>query len=163
MPNCRLIMSGVHQGFSLGTVFHVFVNDTDSRIEQVYSKLNEAVDTTEERCHPEDLDKREKWAHMNQTSFNQTKDKVLHLDWGNPRQAYRARELNESNPTEKDLEVLVDGKLHMSQQCALVAQKANDILGCIKGEVASWVREVTVPCILLSWCSTCSTAHRSLR
>jgi len=49
---------------------------------------------------------------------------------------------------EKDLGVLIDENLGMSQQYALAAWKANCALGCIKRGVAGREREVIVPLYL---------------
>ena len=88
--------------------------------------------------------------------FNKLKYRVLHLflppvERNNPMHQYRlGADLLGSSSVERDLGVLVDDRLTMSQQCALVAKKANGILGCIKKSMASRSREVLLPlyCVL---------------
>ncbi|GAB0186510.1 hypothetical protein GRJ2_001116300 [Grus japonensis] len=48
----------------------------------------------------------------------------------------------ESSLAEKDLGILVDTKLNMRQQCALVTEKVNFILGCIRQSIASRSRNM---------------------
>ena len=78
--------------------------------------------------------------------FNKAKCKVLHMGRGNPKHKYRlVDEGIENSPAKKDSQVLVDKKLDVSHQCALAAQKANCIPGCITSSVASRSREGILP------------------
>ncbi|GAB0203980.1 mitochondrial enolase superfamily member 1 [Grus japonensis] len=126
MSKWRTVMSGIPQGSVLGlALFNIFVGDMDSGIECTLSKfannskLCGAVDMLAGRdAVQRDLDRLERWARANFMKFNKE---------------------------EKDLGVLIDEKLNMSQQCMLAAQKANHVLGCITNSMTSRLREVILP------------------
>ena len=70
---------------------------------------------------------------MNLLKFSKSKCKALHLDCDNLCYQYKLGDIRmENNPAKKDLGVLVDGKLDMSQQYALAAQTVNCILAARK-------------------------------
>ena len=114
----------------------LFINNLERGIECTLSKFADdtklagATDRTEGRnIIQRDLDRHEKWVHVNQMRFS--KDKC------NTRYVCRLGEPSESSLAEKALGALADEKPDMSQQCVLAAQKANGTLSCIKRRVAS--------------------------
>ncbi|PKU42314.1 rna-directed dna polymerase from mobile element jockey-like [Limosa lapponica baueri] len=115
------LQSGSVLGLGL---LNVFVGNIDSGIECTlskfadYTKLCGMVNMLERRhAIQRHLDRLEKWIHVNLMTFNKTKCKVLHVGQGNPKHKYKlGREWIERSPEEKDLGLVVDEKLNMSQQ-----------------------------------------------
>jgi len=75
--------------------------------------------------------------------FNKSKCRILHLGRKNHMHQHRlGNDLMGRRFAEKDVSVLVNKRLAMSQKCTFVAGRANGILGCIKKRMASRSREV---------------------
>ncbi|KAJ7401638.1 hypothetical protein BTVI_93756 [Pitangus sulphuratus] len=122
-----------YTGFSTGS--NIVTSDLDEGVEFLLRVFPDdtklGVANTPECCAAlqKDVDSLEKWAEQNLLKFNKSKCRVLHLEKNNSMHQYRlGANLLESSSVEKDLRVLGDNKLPMSQQSALVAKNTNGIL-----------------------------------
>ena len=96
-----------------------------------------------------DLDGLERWAERNLMEFNNGKCRVLHLGRNNFMHQYRLGvDLLESSSVKRDLGVLLNDKLTMIQQCALITRKVNGLLRCLKKECDQQVEGGSPPPLL---------------
>ncbi|KAK4830690.1 hypothetical protein QYF61_012859 [Mycteria americana] len=92
------------------------------------------------------MERLEEWANKNLMKFKKDKCKVLHLGKHNPGVQHRLGSTGlGSSSVERDLGVLEDKQLNMSEQCAAAAKKANRMLGCINKGITSRDKEVIIP------------------
>uniref|UniRef100_A0A803TCK4 Reverse transcriptase domain-containing protein n=1 Tax=Anolis carolinensis TaxID=28377 RepID=A0A803TCK4_ANOCA len=149
------VTSGVPQSSVRGPVlFNIFINKLDEGLEGPIikftddTKLGGITNTPEDRSRIQnDLNRLERWAETNKMKFNRDRCKILHFGRKNGMQRYKMGDdaWLDSSTCEKDLGVLVDNKLNMSQQCDAAAKKANRILACINRSIVCRSRELMLP------------------
>ncbi|KAJ7410961.1 rna-directed dna polymerase from mobile element jockey-like [Willisornis vidua] len=125
--------------FWLSEVLNIFISDLDDGIKYTLMKFADDTKLREEggATLQEDLDRWEEQVNKNLMKFN--KCKVLHLGKQDPGVHHRL------GSAQKNLEVLVDKQLNVSEQCAAVAGKANEMLGCINKDINSKDTEIIIP------------------
>ncbi|GAB0175989.1 cAMP-dependent protein kinase inhibitor alpha [Grus japonensis] len=112
-------MSGVPQGSVLGlALFNIFVGNRDSGIECTLGKFADdtklcgVVDILEGRdAIQRDLDRLERWVHVNLMKFNKAKCKVLHMGRDNPKHNYRLGREGVDAPSLELFKARLDGAL----------------------------------------------------
>ena len=131
-------------------MFRMFIDDLDEGMERAVTKFADdtklgGVADMPEGCAAvqRDPDRLENWVGRHLMKDNEGKCRVLRLGKNKPRhQEKLGTALLESSEGERDLGVLVDSWMSTSQQCALVAQKANGTVGCMRRGVLRRSREV---------------------
>lgn len=131
-------------------MFNLSINDLDKGAWVEYvskftndTMLGRAADTPEAcAALQKDFNRLKRWAEKNCLKFNKGKCSILYLEKNNP--PVQAGML-ESSSAEKNVGVLVDGKVPMSQQCTLVAKMTNRIGERMAKSIDSRSREMILP------------------
>lgn len=113
-----LVTSGIPQGSELGPfLFSILVNDLDKGIEYTLSKFADNTKLWGRKALQKDLGCLDQWAAATSLTFKKARCQVLHLGHSNHMQGYTLGEESlESCPEEKDLGLLIDRRLSVSQQ-----------------------------------------------
>ena len=121
-------------------LFFIYINDLD---DDITSKVLKFADDTKlfrkikqdgDYEHlQDDLVKLIKWSEKWQMLFNFGKCKCLHIGHGNEDVHYTmGGRVHNTTTTEKDLGVIINVDMKVSEQCAMAASKGNQMLGLIR-------------------------------
>ena len=147
------VLSGVPQGSVLGPLlFIIFVNRIEDGLDsQVLKfaddiKIFRNIESENDRITLQnDLNNLVKWAETWQMSFNVSKCKVMHAGRVRVRESYEMDSVTLSDiEKEKDLGVVINGKLSVSEQVVESRNKAIRMLGVINRNVA-YKNEKVIP------------------
>lgn len=134
-------------------LFNVFIKNWDYRAKCTLNKFANdkqlgGVTDMREHCAAirRDLRRLEKWADRKEPHEIPKEVQSPVPGRKNPMHQYVLGVTRlESSLAKKDVWVLVDKKFSISQQCALVTEKAPGVLGCIRKSVGSRLRKVILP------------------
>ena len=138
------VTSSVVQGSVLGPdLFVIYIDDIDACFDEIRSFLNKFADDTKVAKEIRGVEDREDlqrgldnlwdWASKWQMKFNVEKCKIMHTGRTNPEYGYTLNDIPlGTTQEEKDLGIIIMDNLKPSRQCAVAANKGNQILGQIR-------------------------------
>ena len=137
----RRVVSGVPQGSVLGPLlFVVYINDLPNLLQckcKIFAddtKIYKHVKNPEDGIAlQKDLDKLQDWSKEWMLYFNVEKCKVMHSGINNPHIQYHMNNIPLSTTNkERDLGVLINSNLKVSDHVNAITKKANQMLGIVK-------------------------------
>jgi len=87
-----------------------------------------------------------KWSEKWQMLFNQDKCKCLHIGQANSKQDYKIHSVVLNTTTnEKDIGVVMQADMKVSEQCGIAARKGNQLLGMIRRNITYRDKQLMIP------------------